>query len=212
MTLDPYDVPVESGLGMVVEGDRGSLPFSLVHGESLVACAAWALADAGVTVVDASVTWAGIQEAQESFVLHDALCPLTPSAFIAECVRVSLADDVVVVGVRAVTDTVKEVADGMVGPDRMVGATVDRAGLLEVWSPVVLPAAVCAAIEAPDPASFARLVAALRERAEIRFVPAPAEARRVGSPDDVRLLSALTTPGHPERPSAPQPLASPGSP
>ncbi len=206
MTLDPDDVPVESGLGMVVEAGRGSLPFTLVHGESLVACAAWALADAGVTVVDASVTWAGIQEAQEPFVLHDALCPLTPAAFIAECVRGSVADAVVVVGVRAVTDTVKQVADGV------VGATVDRAGLLEVWSPVVLPAAVCAAIEAPDPASFARLVAALRERAEIRFVPAPAEARRVGSPDDVRLLSALTTPGHPERPSAPQPPASPGSP
>ena len=39
-------------MGAVVETDRGSLPFALVHGEPLVACAVWALGEAGVFVVD----------------------------------------------------------------------------------------------------------------------------------------------------------------
>ena len=41
---------------MPVEG-RGSLPFALVHGESLVAAASWALGEAGVELFDASVTF-----------------------------------------------------------------------------------------------------------------------------------------------------------
>ena len=32
-------------MGAVVGDDRGSLPFALIHGESLVACASWALGD-----------------------------------------------------------------------------------------------------------------------------------------------------------------------
>lgn len=192
MTLSPDDVPPPQALGVVVEADRGSLPFSLVHGESLVACAAWALADAGVTVVDASVTWAGIREAEEPFVLHDALCPLTPAGFIAECVRVAVADDVVVVGVRAVTDTVKVVADGL------VGATVDRTGLVEVWSPIVLPASTCAALEAQPGEAFAGAAVRLREVAAVKLVDAPPAARRVASADDLLLLEALTVePGGP---------------
>jgi len=188
MTLDPYDDPEMTALGMVVETGRGSLPFALIHGESLVACAAWALGEAEVTVVDASVPWSGIREAAEPFVLHDALCPMTPAAFIAACVRTAVADDVVVVGVHAVADTVKTVADGL------VGATVDRAALVEVWSPIVLPASGCGLLELPALDSFARVAADLRAHAEVRLVAAPPGARRVAAVDDLRLLEALSPP------------------
>ena len=66
-------------VGLVI----GSLPFLLVHGESLVAAAAWGLGEAGVTIVDDSVPWEGLVEADEPLVLHDSLCPLTPPDFIA---------------------------------------------------------------------------------------------------------------------------------
>ena len=186
MTHPPYDAPEVPALGAVVDAGRGSLPFALVRDESLVACAAWALGDAGITAVDASVPWVGIQEAGEPFVLHDALCPLTPAAFLAACVRLAVEEDVVVVGVREVTDTVKRLEG-----DR-IGATVDRAGLLEVWSPIVLPASVCARLDEPDTTSFAALVADLRAHTEVQLVTAPPEARRVSSPDDLRLLEALS--------------------
>lgn len=188
MTTDPYDVPELNALGMVVDAGRGALPFALIHGESLVACAAWALGEAGVTVLDASVPWEAVREAAEALVLHDPLCPMTPAGFVAACARTAVADDVVVVGVRAVTDTVKTVREGL------VGATVDRSGLVSVCSPIVLPASVCAALEAPPHGSFAEIVARLRVVADVRLVEAPPAGRRVASADDVRLLEALTAP------------------
>ena len=192
MTTDPYDVPELNALGMVVDAGRGALPFALIHGESLVACAAWALGEAGVRVLDASVPWESVREAVgetgEVFVLHDPLCPMTPAGFVAACARTAVADDVVVVGVRAVTDTVKTVREGL------VGATVDRSGLVSVCSPIVLPASVCAALEAPPHGWFAEIVARLRVVADVRLVEAPPAGRRVASADDVRLLEALTAP------------------
>jgi 2-C-methyl-D-erythritol 4-phosphate cytidylyltransferase len=187
MTTDAYDVPdAPPALGSVVEQDRGSLPFALIHGEALVACAAWALGDAGVTPVDLGTEWSGLVDAEEPFVLHDALCPMTPASFIAGCVTAAVERDAVVVGVRPVTDTVKTVADGR------VGATVDRGSLVAVASPVVLPAAVVAALDGLPTLDFAELVAALAERFPVELVEAPASARRVDSEDDVRLLEALT--------------------
>ena len=115
------------GLGVVVERTAASLPFALLHGEALVACAAWALGEAGVDLLDASVPWEAVGEAGRALVLHDALCPMTPPAFLAACVRARRATGRVVVGVRPVTDTVKEVADGAAGP--VVGDTLDRDGL-----------------------------------------------------------------------------------
>lgn len=188
MTTDPYDVPELSALGVVVDAGRGALPFALIHGESLVACAAWALGEAGVTVLDSSVPWESVREAGEALVLHDPLCPMTPAGFVAACARAAVSEDVVVVGVRPVTDTVKVVRDGL------VGTTVDRSGLVAVCSPIVLPASVCAALEAPPQGSFADIAARLRGLAEVRLVEAPPEARRVASVDDVRLLAALTAP------------------
>ena len=92
------------------------------------------------------------------------------------------------VGVRPVTDTVKELHDGH------VGATHDRAGLLQVVSPVVLPAAVVAALDGVPTTDFAELVAALAERFPVETLEAPAEARRVADDADLRVLEALTAP------------------
>lgn len=191
MTTDPYDVPeLTPALGTVVESGRGSLPFTLIHGEALVACAAWALGQAGVTPVDVGTRWEGLVESGEPFVLHDPLCPMTPASFIAECVTTAVERSAVVVAVRPVTDTVKRLADGR------VGETVDREDLLVVTSPIVLPAEVVEAL-APDGVTttdFAALAGSLAERFPVIQVEAPAEGRRVAGPDDVRLLEALTLP------------------
>ena len=55
-----------------MESDRGSLPFALVHGEPLVAAAAWSMGEAGVTLVDLGTEWSAIVESELPFVLHDA--------------------------------------------------------------------------------------------------------------------------------------------
>jgi 2-C-methyl-D-erythritol 4-phosphate cytidylyltransferase len=175
-----------AALGTVVDEDRGHLPYALIHGEALVAAAAWALGEAGVTPVDAGTTWAGIAAAEEPFVLHDPLCPMTPPDFIAACVARSLERGAVVVGVRPVTDTVKVVAGGL------VGETLDRDRLVAVASPVVLPPTVVAALERPPGHDLVALVAELRRRYPVELVEAPPAARRVGSEDDVRILEALT--------------------
>jgi 2-C-methyl-D-erythritol 4-phosphate cytidylyltransferase len=175
-------------LGTVVETDRGHLPFALVHGEPLVAAAAWALGEAGVFIVDLGTGWDQLAAGEVPFVLHDALCPLTPPGFIAECVAHAEASAAVTVGVRPVTDTVKEVADGR------LGQTVDRGELLQVVSPVVLPATVVAALDGVPTADFAGLVAELSERFPVETLEAPAEARRVAGEPDLRVLEALTTP------------------
>ena len=207
--MDPWTDPDEPppALGVVLDDDRGSLPYSLVHGEALVAAAAWALGEAGVTLVDATVEWAGFVEAAEPLVLHDSLCPLTPPDFIAACVRRAVWTDAVVVGVRAVTDTVKDLEPDDAGVDpgsgqggAWVGATVDRDALVTVCSPLVLPASRVAALDGLPTTDLAALVDLLAAGGEVIREAAPATARRVAGPDDVRLLEALT---RPERPTLP---------
>ena len=51
-SYDAFDDEPPPALGIVLDQDRGSLPYALIHGEALVACAAWALGDAGVTPLD----------------------------------------------------------------------------------------------------------------------------------------------------------------
>jgi 2-C-methyl-D-erythritol 4-phosphate cytidylyltransferase len=184
---DEEETPL--ALGSVVEQDRGTLPFALIHGEALVACSAWALGAAGVTPIDSGTPWEALVEAGEPFVLHDALCPMTPPAFIASCVSRALEHACVVVGVRPVTDTVKVVVDGL------VGETVDRASLVAVASPVVLPPDVVAALDGLPSYDFVELVTALRTRFPVELVDAPPAGRRVGSVDDVGVLEALTSAG-----------------
>ena len=177
-----------------MESDRGSLPFALVHGEPLVAAAAWAMGEAGILLVDLGTGWEAVVDAGTPFVLHDALCPLTPPAFLAECLAHASERSAVTVGVRPVTDTVKERHDGM------LGATVDRATLLQVVSPVVLPVAVVAALDGSPSLDFAALVAELATRFPVETLEAPAEARRVADEADLRVLEALTAPA--QRPPA----------
>ncbi|MGA8257495.1 MAG: 2-C-methyl-D-erythritol 4-phosphate cytidylyltransferase [Nocardioides sp.] len=179
------DEPV--GLGIVVTDERGSLPFHLVHGEALAAAAAWALGEAEVSLLDLSVPWSSIREADEPLVLHDSLCPLTPPDFIAACLAEAIRLDQVVVGVRPVTDTVKQVEAGL------IGATVDRESLTLVCSPVVLPSRVVAAMPDPPASDFTDLVVALRALGEdVVLQEAPSTARRVGGADDIAVLEALT--------------------
>ncbi|WP_141015626.1 2-C-methyl-D-erythritol 4-phosphate cytidylyltransferase [Nocardioides sambongensis] len=203
MTQDPYDAsgfePIEDldreqppAAGVIVEQERGALPFRLIHGESLVATAAWAAGDAGIDLVDASLGWDVVAERGEPLVLHDPLCPMTPPQFLRRCLQIATETGEVVVGVRPVTDTVKEVRDGE------VGATRDRDGLVALCSPVVLPPAVVESlVEAQQagaiPADFGDLIADLRGRGlPVRLVEAPAEARRVGSEADIAVLEAQT--------------------
>ena len=157
-----------------METDRGSLPFALVHGESLVATTAWALGEAGVFVVDLGTGWDAVVDAGTPFVLHDALCPMTPPAFLAACVAHADASSVVTVGVRPVTDTVKQLRDGLVGD------TVDRNALVQVVSPIVLPAAVVAALDGVPAGDFAGWWPRWRSGSRSRRSRRP--PRRAGSP------------------------------
>jgi 2-C-methyl-D-erythritol 4-phosphate cytidylyltransferase len=182
-------------VGLVPVEGRGSMPFALLHGESLVAVASWALGEAGVELLDFTTGWQAVQAMGVPLVVHDPLCAGTPVSFLAEAVRLAQSEDVVVVGSRPVTDTVKEVDDeGVLGP------THDRAELVEVTSPVVLPARVVAALPAlPGTDDLADLVAGLGQEHDPVFLEAPASGRRVVDESDVRLLEALssTDPGRP---------------
>ena len=189
MTETLYDAlegELPPALGIVLDQDRGSLPYALIHGEALVACAAWALGEAGVTPLDTGIPWEALRTAGEPVVLHDTLCPMTPADFIAACVARALADDAVVVGTRPVTDTIKQVVDGQVGP------TVDRDGLTSIASPVVLPASVVASMEHGPGTDLVALVAALAQIHRVVTLEAPASARRVGSVEEIAVLEALT--------------------
>lgn len=188
MTL--FDDEAPQPVGVVVDSGRGSLAFALIHGEPLVACAAWAMGEANIRLLDLTTPWDDVREAGAPLVWHDALCPMAPPDFLAECVRRAVAEGVVVVGVRPVTDTVKAVLDDAGGP--LVGATVDRELLAAVASPIVLPATVAAlGADWPSP-DFARAVTDLRALGQVVLVDAPASARRVTTLADVRALEALT--------------------
>lgn len=176
-------------LGMVLEAGRGSLPYALIHGEPLVRCAAIALEESGIEPLDPDTDWGDVLallEQREALVLHDALCPLAPPDFLAACVAQAVAGGEVVVGVRPVTDTIKRIDGGL------VGATVDREGLLALCTPVVLPAAIARAV-GPVGADLVALLDRLRG-VPVAAREAPPEARRVDGPEDLRVLEALTGP------------------
>lgn len=140
-------------------------------------------------MVDEGVPWSNVIEHGGPVVLHDPLCPMTPPEWIAACVADALHSDSVVIGVRAVTDTLKEI-DGDV-----LGDTVDRDHALTICSPIVLPAGVVADLGQGLPTTdFTALYAVLAERYATQRLTAPAEARRVGSVEDLRVLAALTAP------------------
>jgi 2-C-methyl-D-erythritol 4-phosphate cytidylyltransferase len=176
----------QTALGVVPVEARGSLPFALVHGESLVAAASWALSTAGVQIIDATTSYDAVRESGQALVVHDPLCPLTPVEFVEEAVGVCTRGGAVVVGVRPVTDTVKE----QVGEH--LGRTHPREELMVVASPVVLPPAVVAALEGVETDDLATWVAGLAERFPVRYLEAPPLARRITSVEDLAVLEALS--------------------
>jgi 2-C-methyl-D-erythritol 4-phosphate cytidylyltransferase len=132
-----------------------------------------------------------VRDSGRPLVLHDPLCPLTPAAFLVEAIARSARDDEVVVGVRPVTDTVKQLR-GDQQPDR-VGATLDRESRLQVASPIVLPALVLAGLsEAPDLSDFAAFVDVLRAVTTVSWLEAPAAARRISEESEIEVLEALS--------------------
>lgn len=185
-----YDDLDPAAYGVVVERGRGSLPFALLHGEPLVACAAWAMGEAGVHLLDLTTPWDAVREADRPLVWHDALCPMTPPDFLTACVRRAVTDDVVVAGVLPVIDTVKELVEGPDVP--RVGDTLDRDGLRRLASPLVLPAGVCAGLDDWPSIDFRVALADLRRERDVALVTAPAGARRVRTAEDLALLEALT--------------------
>lgn len=193
---DAFDISVPAS-AVVLDEDRGALPYRLIHGESLVAAAAWAVGESGADLLDQTVAWSVLAERGDTLLLHDPLCPMTPPAFLARCAERAAVEDVVVVGVRPVTDTVKQTRPAPGGD--IVGASVDRDALVTVCSPVVLPPAVVDDLFADGGSlpstDFVELVTLLRERygdARVELIEAPAEARRVASEDDLGVLAALT--------------------
>lgn len=186
MFFDDDDDTTRTPVGLVPVEGRGSLPFALLHGESLVAVASWAVGEAGVDLLDFTASWPDLLAREADLVVHDPLCPGTPVSFLAEAVRVAAGGTAVVVGCRPVTDTVVAVdADGS------LGRTVDRDGLFAVASPVVVPHAVLATLDAlPSTDDLADLVAALAVDHEVVLLEAPALARRIADESDLRLLEA----------------------
>ena len=173
-------------LGWVPLEGRGSLPFSLVHGESLIAAASWAVGEAGVQLFDATVPFADIRDSGRPLLLHDPLCPLAPADFLRGAVERCVATGRTVVGYRPVTDTVKTLEGDV------LGTTLDRSGLRAVSTPVVVPGSVLAALETLDASDFPVLVCDLATRGEIEWIEAPAVARRVANAAEIVVLEALS--------------------
>lgn len=173
-------------LGWVPLDGRGSLPFALVHGESLVAAASWAVGESGVQLFDASVTFDQVRDSGLALLLHDPLCPLAPADFLARAAELSAETGTVVVGYRPVTDTVKQRSGDS------LGETVDRNGLRAIATPVVIPASVLDRLDGLETADVARLVARLAELSSITWLEAPPVARRIRDEDDLLVLEALS--------------------
>jgi 2-C-methyl-D-erythritol 4-phosphate cytidylyltransferase len=177
-------------VGVVVERDRGSLPFALLHGEPLIAWAAAAMGEAGVQLLDLTTPWEAVREAGLPLVWHDALCPGAPPDLIAACVRRSAQRQAVVAAVTPVTDTVKELLDGPGVP--VVGPTLDRRALRHLASPLVVPAAVVATLDDWPDGDLATALAGLRRSHAVELHEAPPSAMRVHDVADLARLAAIT--------------------
>lgn len=191
-----------SVLGIVVDTGRGVARMRL-HGRSLVAHAFDALAS--VPGVEARVVGAGDRGqsglaadepwrpwAHGGLVLHDPGCPLLGAETITRCLH-ALAEGppaTVVVGVRPVTDTIKEVVDGA------VVHTIDRAALAALAAPVVIGPDLLDPLSARFPragdlADLADVVQTLTTLGTVAPLEVPSSARRVSDEFDVELLECL---------------------
>lgn len=156
-------------------------------------------ARAGISVdlVRTEHAWTRARDsASRGLLIHDALCPLAPAAYLRTFAeRADAAPESAFVAVRPITDTIKAVIDGQ------ITGTVDREDLVSVTSPLVIPAGVLA--EEPPLLDFSGTVRWLRERVHVELVRAPSLGRRVENARGVRLLECLDEVGHRVRASGP---------
>ena len=114
-------------------------------------------------------------------VLVDERCPGTTADDVRRVVAAAAASGTVAAGVRPVTDTVKRLQEGYVGP------SVDREGLVAVCSPLVVPAGLVERLDSVDdlPGLVARLAGA---GVRVVHVEVPVAARRLADASELVLL------------------------
>lgn len=179
-----------------VEG-RGSLPFALLHGHSLLLHALGNLRELGpvhvtaepgqvadvrallrherrVTISLADDFWAA---RHDRVLIHDCLCPLAPESLLRTVAEARTAT----VAVRPVTDTLK-VVDG-----DTIGGTIDRDRFCIVTSPLLL----LDVTERPPTEDPSALVTWMRERGEVALVRAPQVARRASDASSVSVMESV---------------------
>ena len=193
----------------VVAARRGRLPWARLHRRPLVAHAVAVAARLGAaptllvddphrlpdsgelpegTVVTTPERWWPAQRG--AVLLHDPLCPLTPTSVLEQLRAAHRADPTrSLAGFRPVTDTVKTVED-----DRVVG-TVDRDRLAVVTSPVLLSARLVA-LGPPPLDDFAALVAWARGHGPLDLVKVPSLGRRVQDEAAVHVLECVDEMAH----------------
>ncbi len=184
---------------------RGALPHVVLEGRSLLqhALASLPTTGSGAIVVAEGATSAledlphhvrvvGIDELRQecegqAVVVHDPLCPLTSSAFMATMLERFVRDqEYAAAAHRPVTDTIKRVHEGC------VTETIDREGLGIVTSPVLLSAqAVADLADDLACADLADLVERVRRHGPVTLVKAPSMGRRVDNESAVRLLECV---------------------
>ena len=120
-----------------------------------------------------------IVEAGEDLVLHDALCPMTPPAFIAACLERARAT-----GLTSWSGSARSPTPSRSSPTTGWGRPSTATTLVAITSPLVVPAAVLAELDAPtvtatSAAAVADLAAA-GHRVETLAAPVRGPAGRVG--------------------------------
>lgn len=178
-------------MGLVVTGGPSGADDLLLEGRPLVAHARAAVAAAGLSATAPGPASPWRDRVAGPLVLHDAACPLLPAAALAEAVALQAAagPGVVVVGVRPVTDTLKQVRDGV-----LVG-TVDRDALAALASPLVVGPDLLDDLAAALPLTgqLADLSAVLAALPHAPRVPLEVSSwgRRLGDREDVVLMESL---------------------
>ena len=115
----------------------------------------------------------------EGLVLLDERCPGVTAPDVRRVVASAVG--AVAVGVRPVTDTVKALQEGYVGP------TVERDGLVAVCSPLAVPADLLGLVAGSR--DLTALVSALvSDGVPVELVEVPATARRVADATELALL------------------------
>ena len=163
----------------------GRCPTRWSTASPLVAAASWALTTAGAELFDFASVRGGPGGRPGARGARPAV-PADPVGFLEDAIEECEQTGAVVVGVRPVTDTMKEYD----GP--RLGATVDRDDLVCVTSPVVLPATVLASLEDLDTDDLAGLVAALSAAVPGAVPAGPVVGQEDRGEADLEVLAGLS--------------------